>query len=58
MRCPVCNHSLTKAQELLYRIEEVYYCPHCWIRIAGRETVERKAKEKAQNPRTPEPAMR
>jgi Zn-finger nucleic acid-binding protein len=58
MRCPVCKHSLTKAQEILSQIEDVYYCPHCWVRIADREAREKEAKESEESVKSAAPAAR
>jgi len=42
MKCPCCGRELTVGQELLYRIEDVYYCPCCLVKISGWPGVERK----------------
>ncbi len=58
MKCPCCGKELTVGEELLYKIEQVYYCPHCLVKITNwpdrklevegrREKVElRKVKER------------
>jgi hypothetical protein len=49
MRCPVCDKTLTKTEEILSQIEEVYYCHHCWARISDRATREAtREKEEAE----------
>lgn len=35
MKCPCCGKELTVGQELLYRIEDVYYCPYCLVKITN-----------------------
>ncbi len=44
MKCPCCGKELTVGQELLYRIEDVYYCPRCLVKITGWQDGSRLAK--------------
>lgn len=45
MKCPCCGQELTIGEELLYRIENVYYCPHCFVKITGWPRKEAEAQE-------------
>jgi len=47
MKCPCCGRELTVGQELLYRIEDVYYCPCCLVKITGWPRVEGTRDENA-----------
>lgn len=46
MKCPCCGKELTIGQELLYKIEDVYYCPHCLVKITHWPGKEREGGNK------------
>lgn len=54
MKCPCCGTQLTVGQELLYKLEDVYYCPCCLVRITGWPGKEKEAEEQSKKVRPDE----
>ncbi len=48
MKCPCCGTELTVGQELLYKLEDVYYCPYCSVRITGWPSKKKEAEQRGR----------
>lgn len=35
MNCPLCGRQFLIGEEILYKVDNIYYCTHCWRPISN-----------------------